>query len=139
MRTCATRGGVRLAHPCPHGNLGTTERDERAMSRVRWDVSGTGAGRTRPPVENLALVPASLLPQKATYQRLANQLPAGVVLVVLPTEDGAEKQTLEETVRRLRTKGHLVTTLTADELRPQPRRRAAHPPTPLVSSPPPDP
>ena len=33
------------------------------MSRVRWDVVGTGVGRARPPVENLALVPASLLPQ----------------------------------------------------------------------------
>jgi hypothetical protein len=33
-------------------------------------------------LDNLALVPGNLLPMKATYQKLANKLPAGGVLIV---------------------------------------------------------
>ena len=105
------------------------------MSAVRWSHAGVGGRQTPVRVENLALVPASLLPHKATYQRLANQLPAGAVLVVLPTEDTAEKQTLQTAAARLLAKGHPVTTLSVDELlaliphrcRPQPAVAAASP------------
>ena len=97
------------------------------MGRVHWD-NPRGSGprrRTSAQVENLALVPASLLPHKATYQRLANQLPAGAVLVVLPRADGPETAALREAARRLRTKGHAVTTLFADELPGGPRQHRA--------------
>ena len=103
------------------------------MSAVRWPPAPAG-GRPAPVrVENLALVPASLLAYKATYQRLANQLPAGAVLVVLPTDDTAEKHTLQTAATRLVAKGHPVTTLSVDELlartpgrrRPQPAVAAA--------------
>ena len=72
------------------------------MSRMPWTQVPRGVrGRAGVRVENLALVPASLLPHKKTYQALANQLPPGAVLVVLPTEEGAEKQLLENAVARL--------------------------------------
>jgi hypothetical protein len=35
-------------------------------------------------LDNLALLLASLLPWKATYQELANRLPSGKVLIILP-------------------------------------------------------
>ena len=79
------------------------------MSRVRWPGMPEDGRRATVRVENLALVPASLLPHKATYQRLANQLPAGAVLVVLPTEDTPEKQPLQTAAARLLAKGHPVT------------------------------
>jgi hypothetical protein len=114
------------------------------MGRSRWDVNATAGQRRPAPIENLALVPASLLPHKTTYQRLANQLPAGAVLVVLPTEDTPERRTLQETAARLRAKGHAIALLSADEVLAQAgRRRTPQPgsgrPRPVTAPPPPDP
>src|SRR5215217_6175958 len=94
----------------------TCRRDEAAMGRTRWDMGGTQDTRRSARVENLALVPASLLSYKTTYQRLANQLPAGAVLVVLPTEDTPERRGLQEAAARLRAKGHAIATLTVEEV-----------------------
>jgi hypothetical protein len=62
-------------------------------------------------LDNISIVPASLLPYKARYQALANQLPRGDVLIVLPTEDTAEKRILESAAARFEAKGHRVTTI----------------------------
>jgi hypothetical protein len=45
-------------------------------------------------LDTIALVPASLLPQKATYPDLANRLPPGELLVVLPPQHTKQHQTL---------------------------------------------
>jgi hypothetical protein len=66
-------------------------------------------------LDNLALVPASLLPFKAEWQTLANQLPAGAVLVVLPAEGGSPRRILETVTTPLEAKGHRVTTLSAEK------------------------
>src|SRR5215207_3991876 len=92
------------------------------MGRARWDSSATPDRGRGLRLENLALVPASLLPHKATYQRLANQMPAGAVLVVLPTEDTPEKRMLETAAARLRAKGHAIATLSVDDVLAQARR-----------------
>lgn len=110
------------------------------MGRSRWDVTATPGRRQAPRVENLALVPASLLPHKATYQRLANQLPAGAVLVVLPTEDSPEKRSLQEAAARLRAKGHAIATLSVDAVLAQAgRRRATRPASEAAAAGPPAP
>jgi hypothetical protein len=77
---------------------------------------------TRPPrrlrqakLDNVALVPASLLPFKSEWQALANQLPAGAVLVVLPAEGGSPRRILETVTTPLEAKGHRVTTLSAEK------------------------
>jgi hypothetical protein len=109
------------------------------MGRNRWDIGGRQDPRRGARVENLALVPASLLPHKATYQRLANQLPTGAVLVVLPTEDTPERRGLQEAAARLRAKGHAIATLTVEEVLAQAgRRRVARPTntTPPIDAPP---
>ena len=87
-----------------------------SRGRVRWteEPAGLRPGQVR--VDNLALVPASLLPYKAHYQKLANQLPAGAVLVVLPTDETPEKQALQQAAARFLAKGHPVTTLSTDEV-----------------------
>ena len=92
------------------------------MARGTWERQGrfdpdTGSRR----LDNLALVPASLLPHRATYQRLANQLPPGAVLVVLPTDPSPERQTLQAAAARLRAKGHAIATLSVDEVLGQSR------------------
>ena len=64
-------------------------------------------------LDNIALVPANLLPCKATYQAIANALPRGDVLIVLPTADTPEKRVLETAAARLTAKGRRVCTISA--------------------------
>ena len=63
-------------------------------------------------LDTVALVPASLLPCRATYQAIANRLPPGAVLIVLPTADTPEKRLLQTAADRFRAKGRHVTTIT---------------------------
>ena len=81
------------------------------------------SGFTSPPrglrkarLDNLALLPASLLPFKAEYQAIANQQAPGTTLVVLPTHDSLPRRTLEIVATQLQEKGQLVRTLTSDKL-----------------------
>jgi|SRR5579859_1501819 len=67
-------------------------------------------------LDNIALVPASLLPQKARYQAIANGLPQGDVLIVLPDPTTHEHQVLAATARLFAAKGHHVTTVRSDDL-----------------------
>jgi predicted DNA-binding WGR domain protein len=110
------------------------------VSGVRWERAPTGLRWDAVQVENLALVPASLLPHKAQYQHLANQLPPGAVLVILPDADTPERQALQQAAARFLAKGHPVTTLTAAEvLTPLRKRRAPARPTPAPAVPSPAP
>ena len=115
------------------------------MRHSRWERSGTSSAHRPAALENLALVPASLLPHKAIYQRLANQLPPGAVLVVLPSEDTPERRSLQEAAARLRAKGHAIATVPAADIlaQAQPRRTPSPPAGSVVAAeppaPPPDP
>jgi len=72
----------------------------------------------RPPVrlDNLTLVPASVLPRKADYEAIANRLPRGEVLLVLPPPESRERQTMERVAQLFRAKGRHVTVLTEERL-----------------------
>ena len=74
----------------------------------------------RPPVrlDNLTLVPASLLPRKADYEALADQLPRGEVLLVLPPADSPERITMQRVAQLFRAKGRHVTVLTEERVPP---------------------
>lgn len=61
-------------------------------------------------LDNIAIVPASLLPQKARYQALANQLPAGDILVIMP-QSTASQRVLHTVAALFRHNGHHVHTL----------------------------
>lgn len=67
-------------------------------------------------LDNIALVPASLLPYKARYQALANQLPAGEILIVLPRCPGRERAILERSGQLLVAKGRRVTLISATRI-----------------------
>jgi hypothetical protein len=74
-------------------------------------------------LDNLAIVPASLLPNKVSYQKYANTLPRGQVLLIVPRNAGPAKQAaLAKVAASLLQHGHGVRTL------PQERFRAATPP-----------
>ena len=74
----------------------------------------------RPPVrlDNLTLVPASLLPRKADYEAIADQLPRGEVLLVLPPAGSSERTTMQRVAQLFRAKGRHVTVLTEERLPP---------------------
>ena len=69
-------------------------------------------------LDNIALVPAHLLPRKAEYQTLANELPCGDILVVLPPPESRERPTMERVAQLFRAKGRHVTVLTEERLAP---------------------
>jgi hypothetical protein len=68
-------------------------------------------------LDNIALVPASLLSKKAAYQAFANRLPPGELLVVLPPTETKEQQTLKTVAQLWRNKGRHVTVVVAQSLR----------------------
>ncbi len=65
-------------------------------------------------LDNIALVPASLLPLKGTYQPLANRLPTGSVLCVPGTQ---KQRTIMATVTRFfKDHGHQVITMPLENI-----------------------
>jgi len=72
-------------------------------------------------LDNIALVPASLLPKKAAYQAFANRLPPGELLVVLPPQETKQRQTLKTVAQLWRQKGRQVTVVVAQSLRKETR------------------
>lgn len=68
-------------------------------------------------LDNLALLPASLLPFKAEYQAIANHQTPGTILVLLPSANTRSRHTLEQVAAELEAKGQLVQVLTKEELR----------------------
>jgi hypothetical protein len=73
-------------------------------------------------LDNLTLVPASLLSRKADYEALANDLPRGEVLLVLPPADSPERKTMQRVAQLFRAKGRHVTVLTEERLQSIGRR-----------------
>ncbi len=73
---------------------------------------------TRPPrairkakLDNIALVPASLLPRKGKYQTIANNLPSGGILICETGEKQRLTTILEHVAQFFRERGHFVKTL----------------------------
>ncbi len=67
-------------------------------------------------LDNIALVPASLLPLKDQWQRMANGLPAGDVLMVVPTGNSRLRKVLHTLSPVLKAHGWHITTLPAEWL-----------------------
>ena len=67
-------------------------------------------------LDNLVLVPASLLPLKGRFQAIANGEAPGTTLVVLPAGDSLPRRTLERVAIRMRATGRPVRILTKGQL-----------------------
>lgn len=65
-------------------------------------------------LDNLAIVPASLLPLKGQWQGIANGLPEGGVLIILPPANTPSREILDKVVALLQAWGHQVTTVPAE-------------------------
>ena len=65
--------------------------------------------RTR--LDNIVLVPASLLHRKGKYQTIANNLPKGSVLICQTDKTQEISHILERVANLMRENGHIVKTL----------------------------
>ncbi len=65
---------------------------------------------------NIALVPASLLPFKTKYQAIADALPQGAMLLMLPRHRPRQRKLLVDLARRFAARGHQIATRTAEEV-----------------------
>jgi hypothetical protein len=90
---------------------------ERTVNDVRFSKAPRALRRKGVHLDNLALVPASLLPFQARYQGTANALPDGDVLIVLPTTNQSLRRILEKVAASLEGRGHHVRLETAAHFR----------------------
>ncbi len=67
-------------------------------------------GRYQP--DNIALMPASMLPFKDEWQAIAARLPLGVVLLVVPNDESAMKRRMRRVASVLQLQGHRTSTVT---------------------------
>ena len=88
------------------------------LYRIVRGTRATNRSFAAPPVQlrrarldNLAIVPASLLPHKAEWQALANSQPTGSTVIVLPPKPGTARAALERIGSRLSAHGTRVTTI----------------------------
>src|SRR5579884_1770694 len=65
-------------------------------------------------LDNVALVPASLLPFRTRWQQLANELPKGGILICVPTHDEKPRPQFLAVARDLRDKGFTVRAVKAE-------------------------
>jgi hypothetical protein len=65
-------------------------------------------------LDNVAVVPASLLPFKRQWQAVANGLPKGSVLLC-STGNRRQRRILEQVSTHMKHKGHKVQTLAAED------------------------
>ena len=84
------------------------------MTPYRLTTPPRSLRRSTIKLDNIALVPASLLPYKEAWQQIANQLPKGSILVCVPTTDGKQKETFLSVARSLRAKGMSVRAVAAE-------------------------
>ncbi len=68
----------------------------------------------KPVLGNVVLMPASLLPNKAHYQQLANRLPRGDVVIVLPSHSMMHVRMLQSVTAFFQRNGHHVTVVSAE-------------------------
>jgi hypothetical protein len=88
------------------------------VSRLRFTRPPRALRRRGVKLDNLALVSGSLLPAKARWQALANDLPPGAILICLPSEPSRQRRVLEIVARQLSIKGHRVRTVAAEQFAP---------------------
>jgi len=101
----------------------TITEEARIMYPKRNSIMGSSTYTiTNPPealrkakLDNIALVPASLLPLKGTYQPLANKLPKGSVLCV-QNQSQRHQRILASVAQFFRKHGHTVINLPVEKV-----------------------
>ena len=78
---------------------------------------------TKPPkallkarLDNIAIVPASMLPLQKTLQELINTLPQGAVFLCHAEENTRQRKILERVEEKFRQQGHAVMNLSIEQV-----------------------
>jgi hypothetical protein len=82
------------------------------MSQYRFRRPPAALNKAR--LDNIALVPGNLLPFKKQWQQIANRLPSGSTLIILPSSTSPQRKTFETVATKLREQGKQVLTLNAE-------------------------
>jgi hypothetical protein len=90
---------------------------ERTMNEGRYSKPPRALRRRGVHLDNLTVVPASLLPFHTQYQGTANALPDGDVLIVLPATNKPLRRLLKKVAASLESRGHHVRIEMADHFR----------------------
>jgi hypothetical protein len=85
------------------------------VSQLRAALAHHALRRPGGTVDNITLVPASLLPFKARYEKLARTLPAGTMLLVPPRRQPQQRRLLVRLSRQFTTR-HQIATRTVEEV-----------------------
>ena len=67
-------------------------------------------------LDNIAIVPASMLPFTDTIQQVLNSLPKGAVFLCHAEENTRQRELLERVEETFRQQGHLVTNLSMEQV-----------------------
>ena len=86
------------------------------MRHPSWHRGSKALRRPQVELDTITLVPAHLLPRKAEYQALANELPTGDILLVLPPADSPERATMQRVAATFRANARHVTGLPEERL-----------------------
>jgi hypothetical protein len=86
------------------------------VNRRRFRCPPRALRRRGVTLDNLVLVPASLLSFKDQYERLTHALPKGTVLLVLPRAGTRHRKLLVRIAQRFAAHGHQVATRTTEEV-----------------------
>jgi hypothetical protein len=78
-----------------------------------YRLTRTPPALQRARLDNLALLPASFLSYKEQWQQIANGLPNGSVLIILPETAHKLRKPIEAVATHLKTSGYQVTTISA--------------------------
>ena len=80
-------------------------------NRLSYPIGRPPRAVRRARLDNIALVPASLLPRKGKYQTIANNLPKGGVLICQTEQKHRISAILENVAAFFRQNGHFVKSL----------------------------
>lgn len=102
----------------------------RPMKRTHVFITDPPRALRKAKLDNIALVPASLLPFKDTYQVIANELPEGTIVCV-QSANPKHKRIFENVAAFFRTHQRRVITLPLERLHPkkqssQPQEQTLH-------------
>jgi len=66
--------------------------------------------------DNIALLPGDMLPFRATWEKIAGNLPAGSSLIVLPPSRHSQRYLYEAIAHRLRSLGRPIGLISAEQV-----------------------
>ncbi len=85
-------------------------------NQYRFTRAPRGLRRRPVRLDNIALFPGDMLPFKATWEKIAGNLPAGSSLIVLPPSQHPQRCLYEAVATRLRALGRPIRLITAEQI-----------------------